>query len=125
MRLEINNKNKKVHKTQTYGGNIIYYQTANGTVKRSKKNILKYWRHKRKHNVPNSMGHSKSNSKREVYSNSILPQETRKSSNKQPILYSPWGSQRIRPNWMTNTSLSLHYLKQPEKEEQHKIKKKS
>ena len=80
MRLEINNKNKKVHKTQTYGGNIIYYQTANGTVKRSKKNILKYWRHKRKHNVPNSMGHSKSNSKREVYSNINLPWGTRKIS---------------------------------------------
>ena len=39
MRLEINNKNKKAHKIQTCGGNIIYYQTDNGTVKRSKKNI--------------------------------------------------------------------------------------
>ena len=29
------------------------------------------------------MGHSKSSSKREVYSNSISPQETRKISNKQ------------------------------------------
>ena len=29
------------------------------------------------------MGYSKSSSKREVYSNSILPQETRKISNKQ------------------------------------------
>ena len=27
----------------------------------------------KKHNVPNSMGHSKSNSKREVYSNINLP----------------------------------------------------
>ena len=30
------------------------------------------------------MGRSKSSSKREVYSNTILPQETRKISNKQP-----------------------------------------
>ena len=30
------------------------------------------------------MGHSKSNSKKEVYSNTILPQETRKTSNRQP-----------------------------------------
>ena len=32
------------------------------------------------------MGHSKSSSKREVYSNSISPQETRKISNKQSNL---------------------------------------
>ena len=30
------------------------------------------------------MGYSKSNSKREVYSNAILPQETRKTLNRQP-----------------------------------------
>ena len=30
------------------------------------------------------MGHGKSSSKREVYSNTILPQETRKTSNGQP-----------------------------------------
>ena len=32
------------------------------------------------------MGHSKSRSKREVYSNTILPQEIRKISNEKPIL---------------------------------------
>ena len=32
------------------------------------------------------MGYSKSSSKREVYSNTILPRETRKISNKQPNL---------------------------------------
>ena len=70
-----------MHKTQTCGGNIICYQTTNGTVKRSKKKTLeKYWRQKRKHNVPKSMGHSKSNSKREVYSSTNLPWETRKTS---------------------------------------------
>ena len=30
------------------------------------------------------MGHNKSHSKKEVYGNTILPQETRKISNKQP-----------------------------------------
>ena len=39
-----------------------------------------------KHNNPKPMGHSKSISKREVYSNTNLPQETRKISNKQPNL---------------------------------------
>ena len=32
------------------------------------------------------MGYSKGSSKKEVYSNTILPQETRKISNKQPNL---------------------------------------
>ena len=35
-----------------------------------------------KHNGPKPMGCSKSSSKREVYSNTIPPQETRKISNK-------------------------------------------
>ena len=38
------------------------------------------------HDNPKSMGCNKSSSKREVYSNTILPQETRNSSNKQPNL---------------------------------------
>ena len=36
--------------------------------------------------LPKPMGCSKSSSKREVYSNTILPQETRNISNKQPNL---------------------------------------
>ena len=39
-----------------------------------------------KHNSPKPTGCSKSISKREVYSNIILPQETRKISNKPPNL---------------------------------------
>ena len=39
---------------------------------------------KTKHNNPKFMGGSKCSSKREVYSNKILPQETRRISNKQP-----------------------------------------
>ena len=37
-----------------------------------------------KHDDPKPMGCSKSSSKREIYSNTILPQEIRKISNKQP-----------------------------------------
>ena len=37
-----------------------------------------------KHGNPKSMGCSKSSSKREVYGNTILPQETRKILNRQP-----------------------------------------
>ena len=40
----------------------------------------------RKHDDWKPMGYSKSSSKREVYSNTILPQETRNISNKQPNL---------------------------------------
>ena len=39
-----------------------------------------------KHNNPKPIGCSKSSSKKEVYSNTILPQEKRKISNKQPNL---------------------------------------
>ena len=37
-----------------------------------------------KHDNSKPIGCSKSSSKREVYSNTILPQETRKTSNRQP-----------------------------------------
>ena len=37
-----------------------------------------------KHDDPKPMGFSKSSSKREVYSNIVLPQETRKALNRQP-----------------------------------------
>ena len=38
---------------------------------------------KQKYNDPKPMGHSKTHSKRKVYSKTILPQEVRKVSNKQ------------------------------------------
>ena len=41
---------------------------------------------KQKHDDSKPMGCSKSNSKREVYDDTSLPQETRKISNKQPNL---------------------------------------
>ena len=43
------------------------------------------------------MGYSKSSSKREVYSNTILPQETRKISNKKSNL-TPKGARERRTN---------------------------
>ena len=42
-------------------------------------------------------GHSKSSSKREVYSNTILPQEIRKISNKQPNI-TPKATRERRKN---------------------------
>ena len=39
-----------------------------------------------KHDDPKPLGCSKSSSKRESYSNTVLPQQTRKISNKQPNL---------------------------------------
>ena len=51
-------------------------------IKEEVKKILRdKW--KWKHNDPKPLERSKSSSKREVYSNTILPQETRKISNKQ------------------------------------------
>ena len=54
-----------------------------------KREIKKISRNKRhwKHNNSKPIGCSKSSSNREVYSNAILPQETRKVSNRQPNYY--------------------------------------
>ena len=47
------------------------------------------------------MGCSKSNSKREDYSNTVLPQETRKISNKQPNLTpKAIGERTNKKEWM-------------------------
>ena len=59
------------------------------------------------------MGCSKSSSKREVYSNTILPQETRKTSNRQPN-FTPkaTGKRREKKEQLRNQSHSP--LKQKE-----------
>ena len=54
-----------------------------------------------KNNNLESMGCSKSSSKREVYSNTNLPQETRKISNKQPNI-TPKGTRKRRTNKTQN-----------------------
>ena len=46
------------------------------------------------------MGCSKSSSKREVYSNTILQQETRKTSNRQPNFTSKATGERRRKKWV-------------------------
>ena len=44
------------------------------------------------------MGCSKSSPKKEVYSNTILPQETRKTSNRQPNLHiNNWKKKKKKP----------------------------
>ena len=53
------------------------------------------------HNDPKSMGHSKSCSEREVYSNIILSQETRKISNK-PSYFTP----KATRDWRTKPKIS-------------------
>ena len=50
-----------------------------------------------KQDDPKPMGHSKSSSKREVYSNKILPQEKRKISNKQ-LNFTPKATRERRTN---------------------------
>ena len=46
---------------------------------RNQKILRDKWQ--QRYNKPKSMGHSKSSSEREVYNNTVLPQERRKSSN--------------------------------------------
>ena len=50
------------------------------------------------------MGLSKSSSKREVYSNTILPQETRKPSNRQPDSTPKASGKRTKQNKQTTTT---------------------
>ena len=58
-------------------------QQVTEEIKREIKNFLeKKWQ--RTHNNSKPMGCGKSSSKREVYSNTILPQEKRKTLNRQP-----------------------------------------
>ena len=62
---------------------FLYNQQVTEEIKREIKKISQNkWRWKLDNSKP--MGCSKSSSKREVYSNTILPQETRKTSNRQP-----------------------------------------
>ena len=54
------------------------------------------WQHKHDNSKP--MGCSKSSSKREVYSNTILPQEIRKTSTRQANFTPKTGKRRRRKN---------------------------
>ena len=84
MRVDISYKKKKtVRNTNTWrlSNTLLSKQQVTEEIKRGKKSWNKrQW----KHNNSKPMGCSKSSSKREVYSNKILPQETRKTLNRQP-----------------------------------------
>ena len=54
------------------------------------------------------MGVSKSSSKRDVYSNTILPQETRKALNRQPIFMPKTTGERRRTTAHTHTHTHTH-----------------
>ena len=84
MRLDINYKKKTVRNTNTWRLNtFLNNQQVTEEVKRKIKKISRNkWQWK--HNNSKPMGCSKCSSKREVYSNTILPQETRKTWNRQP-----------------------------------------
>ena len=85
MRLDINYKKKTVRNTDTWRLNDTFLnnqqvtEEIKGEIKKLSRNKWQW-----KHNNSKPMGCSESSSKREVYRNTILPQETRKTLNKQP-----------------------------------------
>ena len=83
MRLDINYRGKNCNKNSWRLNNTLLNNIeVIEEIRREIKILRNKWQWK--HKDPKSMGFSKSNSKREVYSNTILPQETRKASNRQP-----------------------------------------
>ena len=72
MKLEENCKNHKYVETEQHATEQLLGQWRNQKVPEDK------WQWK--YNIPKSMGYSKSGTKREVYSNTGLPQETKISS---------------------------------------------
>ena len=87
MRLDINYRKKSVKNTNKWRLNNTLLNNQEITVE-IKEEIKKIPRNKWqwKHDDPKPMGCGKSSSKTEVSSNTILPQETRNISNKQPNL---------------------------------------
>ena len=83
MRLGINYRKKTVKNTNTWRLNNTLINNQEIT-EEIKEEIKKYLETNGIHDGPKPMGVSKSSSKREVYSNTILPQEIRNISNKQP-----------------------------------------
>ena len=82
MRLDINYKRKTVRNTNTWRlhNTFLNNQQVTEEIKREiKKNSRNKWSWKHDNSKP--VGCSKRTSKREVYGNIILPQETRKTSN--------------------------------------------
>ena len=86
MRLDINYRKKSVKNTNTcrLSNTLLNNQEITEESKEEIKIPKNKWQWK--HDDPKPMGCSKSSSKSEVYSNTILPQETRNTSKKQPKL---------------------------------------
>ena len=63
---------------------LVNNQQITEEIKEEIKNTQRQMKHQ--HNDPKHLGHSKSSSNREVYTNKIIPQETIKITNKQPNL---------------------------------------
>jgi len=83
MKLEVNHKKKSGRTTNIWRKNnmLLNNEWVNQKIKEEiKKNT---WKQIKIHG-PKPVGYSKSSSKREAYSNTGLPQEARKISNKQP-----------------------------------------
>ena len=96
LRLDINYKEKncKKHKHMEIKQHISKQPTGYWRNQKGNKKISRNkWQWK--HDNPKPMGFSKSSSKREVYSNTILPQETRKMLNRQPN-FTPKTTRRIQ-----------------------------
>ena len=83
MKLDINFKKKAVRNTNTWRLNNMFLNNQQVTeeIKREIKTFQKQMTMKTQQL---KMGCSKSSSKREIDSNTILPKETRKTSNRQP-----------------------------------------
>ena len=81
IRYQLQEKKKTLKNTNTWRLNNTFLNNQQVTeeIKREIKKFLE-----RKHDNSKPMGYSKSSSKKEVDSNTILPQETRKTSNRQP-----------------------------------------
>ena len=91
----ITGKKKTVKNINTWRLNSVLLNNQEIT-EEVKEEIKKIHRDKwqQKHDDPKPMGCNKGSSKREVYSNTILPQETRKISNKQSNLTPKWTRER-------------------------------
>ena len=81
MRLDINHKKKTARYTNTWRLNITFLN--NQQVTEEIKREIKKFQETNDNENSKPTGCSKSSSKREVYSNTILPQETRKTLNRQ------------------------------------------
>ena len=84
MRRDINYKKKTVRNRNTWKLNNTFLNNQQVTEEIKKEIKISRYKWQWKHNNSKPVGCSKTSSKREVYSNTILPQEIRSTSNRQP-----------------------------------------